>query len=497
MSGLDFIRTLVTGNMPNVRNLRISVDDNLPDAGLTMGTLIIGRQGTGKTSFLARHIVEYMKRYPKRAIFVLDAQGHVSRMIKELVLMETGEAGQQLQDRLICDTLGDPDYVIPLPEFSEAYGSYEEQVQRVADNLVRLAPELVKGAPFVAGLGLTEIFPQICRVLTAIRNENNECWQVTEVKKLIVDKALLRQAVAKFGNRTPEAKWFIEKVFNELSNHERELRTYAIIALLGAVESFSPRARIGYSRPGWTPKEVIAKGNVVLVDGSSLTNQKLAQHYLFTQAYSLIMAEINKRTPGDPNDEPVSLLMDEVPALLSIPGMAEEVGTLSPRYRSKKVQPYVALQNLSQLAKPLDQQIWSLGNKVVFGMENKEEAEKIAYQLGKYDPQFTKLPASRSYQNPVSEPERGQDRQFADWIHDFKSRECVIQKFPNEQEKAKYILYIPKTSEIKRGILKESVKEFDARKLRIQGVPVKDSLAIINNRKLSGPSNKNKQSPTL
>jgi type IV secretory pathway TraG/TraD family ATPase VirD4 len=61
--------------------------------------------------------------------------------------------------------------------------------------------------------------------------------------------------------------------------------------------------------------------------------------------------------------------------------MAEEVGMLSPLYRSRKLELYVVLQSLSQLAKPLDEQIWSLGNKVVFAIENKNKAEEVAHQL--------------------------------------------------------------------------------------------------------------------
>ena len=127
-------------------------------------------------------------------------------------------------------------------------------------------------------------------------------------------------------------------------------------------------ARVGYSRPGWTPKEAIEKGLLVMVDGSNLINRRNTQHYLFTQAYSIIMAEINHRQPGNPNDQPVSLVMDEVYSLLSIPGMAEEVGMLAPLYRSRKLQPYVVLQALSQLAPNLRQQIWSIGNVMCFAI---------------------------------------------------------------------------------------------------------------------------------
>ncbi len=87
-----------------------------------------------------------------------------------------------------------------MPEFSELYGgSYEEQVQRIATNLTKLAPELVRDAPFLAGLGLREIAPQVLRILTSITNEHNETWQITETKKLIADPQLLNNALKTFG----------------------------------------------------------------------------------------------------------------------------------------------------------------------------------------------------------------------------------------------------------------------------------------------------------
>src|SRR5688572_23280198 len=124
----------------------------------------------------------------------------------------------------------------------------------------------------------------------------------------------------------------------------------SLVVILGCIEPREVRARLGYPRPGWTPREAIVKGLLVLVNGANLINQRNTQHYLFTQAYSLIMAEINRRHPGNPADQPVALVMDEVYSLLSIPGMAEEVGMLAPLYRSRKLELYIVLQSLSQLA---------------------------------------------------------------------------------------------------------------------------------------------------
>lgn len=301
MINWQMLQQLLIGNMPPVNNVVVGQYDEFPSEGLTMGTLIIGRQGTGKTTALARHLVEYFKLNQNRAIFVLDWSGAITDSILKLVLAEPKK--HELLRRIVYDELGHPEWVVPLPEFSEAYGgTYEDQVQRVSTNLAKLAPELVRDAPFLAGLGLREIAPQVFRILSAITNEHGESWQVTEAKRLILDQPLARLATAQFGNKVPEAKWFMERMYLKLTEHERELRSYALLALLGAIEPRVARARVGYYRPGWTPKEAIQKGLMVLVNGARLINEKNTQHYLFTQAYSIIMAEINRRQPGNLKD---------------------------------------------------------------------------------------------------------------------------------------------------------------------------------------------------
>lgn len=484
MASWTLIKKILYGEPPILPNVVTSRHEELPPAGLTMGTLFIGRQGTGKTSSLARHIVNYFMDYPKRAIFVLDWSGSITESIFKLILQQPREACNRLIKRLVYDDIGNPDYIIPMPEFSREYGEYEEQVQRVSNNLTKLAPELVKDAPFLAGLGLREIAPQICRILTSIVNEYDETWQLTEAKKLIIEERQLRIAIDTFGYKVPEAEWFLRNVFLNIKPAERELRSYAVIALLGAIESKETKARVGYYKPGWTAKEAIDKGLMVLVDGSRLINQKNTQHYLFTQVYSLIMAELNKRRPGNPNDEPVSLVMDEVYSLLSIPGMAEEIGMLAPLYRSRKLELYIVLQALSQLAENLKKQIWSIGNIVSFAISNFDEAYEITQQLFKYEPREIKLPA-RSQGQPIIEPDRGQYLKIANKIQRFKHRECIIRRYLSEQQLDSNILYIPKTRDNPQSPLNGSVSELKEFLLKQRGVSVRDSLEIINKRELT------------
>lgn len=487
----DLRRLLFGVNYP--ANVRESLDDLYPES-LTMGTLIIGRQGSGKTSSLARHIVDYFTTHPDEAIFVLDWSGAITKSILTLIQQLPPEAHEKAVKRLVYDELGNRDWVIPFPEFSLEFGDFEEQVQRVGNNLAKLAPALIQNAPILGGIGIREIGPQIFRMVTAIENEHHEPWQITEAKKLIIDPGLLNLAVKRFGHKVPEAKYFLERIFMEIKPGERELRTYALTALLGTIEPREVRARVGYYRPGWTPKEAIEKGLMVIVNGSEMINQRNAQHYLFTQVYSIIMQEINKRTPENPDDKPASLVMDEVYSLIGIPGMAEEIGMISPLYRSRKLQLYVVLQSLAQLAKPLDEQIWSLGNKMVFAIENKEEAEKIAHQLFRYDPRYAKQPARTHSQNPITEPEHGQDRLIADWIQNLRFRECLMRRFISERQLDRHVRHVERTREHPSNPPAESLYELKDRLLRERGVRVRDALEVINQRGLKPEV---KQVPTV
>jgi hypothetical protein len=481
MMDIDFFKQVlwpVSSKFPNCRTL---THDELLAEGLTMGTLYIGRQGTGKTSSLARHLVDYFKQFPDRAIFVLDWSGSITDSILSILLQEPNR--DQLSRRIIYDELGNPEWVVPMPEFSHLYGStYEEQVQRLSNNLSKLAPELIKDAPFLAGLGLREIAPQVFRILTSISNEYGETWQATEAKKLISDPSLLRKYLAVYGFRVPESKWFFEKVFLELKPAERELRTYALLALLGAIETPETRARIGFYRPGWTPREAIKEGKMVIINGANLINQKNTQHYLFTQAYSMIMSEINKRRPGDPQDQPVALVMDEVYSLLSIPGMAEEVGMISPLYRSRKLELYIVLQALSQLAPTLRQQIWSIGNIVSFAVSNFDEAFELSQQIFAYKPETVKLEPKTAVQQPVIETDRGQYLKIANDIQRMQHRECIVRRYTSEKVLDRYVLWVRKTKDIPSNPTEMSVDEFKQRLLETRGVRVRDALELINQR---------------
>lgn len=475
----DFVN--VFRKPPTDPNLKVSMD-YLYDEGLTMGVLIIGRQGTGKTSSLAGIIFDHFIRHPGEAIFVLDWSGSITDSLFHLILQEKNY--QELLKRVVYDDMGNPEWAMPLPEFSQEYGDIEDQAQRVSTNLSRLAPELVSETPVVGGLALADTAPHFFRLLTAITNEYGESWQITEAKRLIYDIPLLRQAKAAFGHKVPATKVWLENSYMEKSRHDRDMDTKAIIGMLSAIEPNPVRARLGYFTAGWTPKEAIEKGLLVICDGARLINQPSAQHYLFMQVYSLIMQEINKRRPGDPKDLPVTLVLDEVYSLLRIKGMAPEIASLSPQYRTRKLQLFIVLQELEQMSKDLRPHIWSLGNIVSFALANHDEAFEMAQQLFPYDPYMVKVAPTRQGQNPLMESDRGQYLEYADWIQSFHHRQCIIRRYVNEHWREDKIQFVAKTYETPHEPLKISIQEAKDHLIRSRGIMVRAALEVINNRKI-------------
>jgi hypothetical protein len=457
-----------------------SSKDFLYDEGLTLGSLYIGRAGTGKTSSLADHIFYYLKRHPQEAIFVLDWSGSITDCLFKLILQD--KDFENILRRVVYDDMGNPDWVIPFPEFSLAYGSYEEQVQRVSVNLQRLEPNLTERTPVIGGLSLENVATNFFRLATAITDDLGDPWQITEVKRLIYDKPLLARALEKFGYKEPSAKAWLEHSFVKRTEQDKTLSTMALISTLGAIEPNPIKARIGYHRPGLIFGEAIDKGLVVICDGARLIRQPRAQYYLFMQLYSLIMQEINKRRPADPDDFPVTLVLDEVYSLLRIPGMADEIASLSPQYRSRKLQLYIVLQELAQMSKELQPHIWSLGNLVCFGINNHDEAYEIAQQLFQYDRYAVKVAPITERQNPIMEPDRGQYLEYADWIQSLSFRQCIMRRFVSEHEREPKVQFVDRTYEFPNKKLFLGIGEAKVYLTKEWGVRVHDALKDINER---------------
>ena len=481
------LKHIIAPDDPGLPNTVTDLSEELPHEGLTMGTLILGRQGCGKTTSLARHLKDYFVKYPDRAIFVLDWSGAISNEILRLVAHDPDY--QRLMRRIVYDEMGHPEYCVTLPEFSYKYDSdypilnYERQIGRVTDNLAKLNKNLIEENPTLGGATLKRVLSDVLRICTSISSPYGHTWQITEVEKLVNDVSVAKAAVYKYGSNLPNTtKAFFDERFFKLSPTEREMRTYAIMHALAPLESDVVKARIGYHKPSWTPREAIKKGQMILISGQRFKRQRQKLDYLFTQAYSLIMEEIGKRQAANPDDKPVSLVMDEVYSLIDIPGMAFDISQLSPQYRNVKLQIYIVVQELAQFSDELREHLWSIGNIVCFGLENFHDCYEIAQQLFPYNPEAVKLPAKTDTQHELIEQDRGQYLKVANRINALPFRSCVIKRYISERQKDKYTRWIKQTQEVPKGQMYIGLEEIKETLLKDHSVPFEYALMEIENR---------------
>jgi hypothetical protein len=389
---------------PSIPNLRMGLDEVLPFYGLVRGTLVIGKPGSGKTRFIAWLTVLYMLKFPDRGILILDASGALKKDILAIALLLSEKERMSILRRLIIDIPFNGEYVHSMPEFHRDYGvSYEKQIQRVADNFRKLNPKTME----LAMLGkptFEEMITELFRLLCAIRNDAGENWQITEAKKLLTDGSQLAMALNQFGGRVPEAKWYFEQFTKmKVDDREREMRSYTLRSALGVIEPREMRARLGGYKPSWTIEELDKRGLCAIVSGERMLDQEPQMNYIFSQVYSLFRQEMNKRLPDDPKDKPFLFMIDEAPVLYRVPGMAQELGELSTFYRSRKLELVIIIQALWQVTKEMQGQLWSLGNKVVFSLEDMDDASSIAEHLFYYASTMVKPePNNRAGSRPIS-----------------------------------------------------------------------------------------------
>lgn len=470
---------------PNIPNIRDSKDDNLPFDGLTRGTVVIGNPGTGKTRWLANQAVRYCLENPDYPFISLDKSGSFTNDFISIVANKPLEVQSEIFSRVIYDELGNDEWVIPFPQFPINEGNYEEKVQQAIDIFVRLYPDLVD-APILGEMSVKGVGEQFFRLLTAVRNIHGECWQLTEAVRLITNPKELRTAVEGLSNEYQDVKdFFLNEYLNKaVKPGERELRTYTLRMVLKDLDTRFVKARLGYYKAGYTIREVLSEGKILLVNGGKLNNQDDTQHFLFTQLFLSILAEINKRQPHNPKDKPILWLMDEVYTFIEIPGMAKEIAKISPLYRSRKVEPIIVAQGLWQFAEVLRKAIWSFGNWICFGMDNFDEAYEVSQQKFFYSPTEIKLPPKSDYQQPIIEPDRGQYLTAANWIQKFKHRECVMSLYETEQKKEDYVRHIKKTSDVTIDKISAPLEVIKESLIRVRAIPIRDAIEVILQRKL-------------
>jgi hypothetical protein len=372
----------------------------------------------------------------------------------------------------------------------------EENVNRVIENFKRLAQFMSRTAGFVVEGSIELAGKHLLRLLQIIRNEHGESWQVTEGLDLITDEKDLEKAAKKYGGYDfPTQRYFLKRYLPKdiMPPHEKELTTRALAVLFSIFDSRVMRATLGYFKAMWSPKWATEYGQMVIFDAHKMINQPFAQHYLITQAFSLVMAWINKREVDDPNNERVIIVLDETYALLKIDGFAEWLAMISPLYRSRGVELIVIIQGFWQLGDVLKEQAFSMGTTIFFRRDDNFESQIISRQLWNYNPHYVKSPARTDWQNPTIESEDGQVRMAADWIQNLPPRAFVMRQYVTEQEKYPGVIFIPRTTDLPTTKQYLTVREIKDRLIKEHGIPIRDALEIIKHRDL-GPDEDNSKS---
>ncbi len=485
------IKSLLFGRQkyPSIPNLAEGNDDFLHLESLTRGTLVLGRPGSGKTVWGAMVTMSRALANPEYPIFVLDASGSFCDEFIKLTYQLPPHLRERIEDRLIYDRMGDPEYVTALPFFSPNYGLYpEEQVQRVTANSLKLNDDLVLRNPTMGGIAIGDIAAYLYRLLISVEDQNGHSWQITEARDLLLNTEKLSRICKKFGHKEKGAQEYFYRHYLPLTETEMDKRTYTFRSILGKLDPKPIRARVGYHTPSWTPKEAIEKGQIVLVSGEELITQPEATGILFTDVYSQIIAAVNKRTPHDETEPPILIVIDEVPMLLEIKGMAEEIGKVSPRYRSRKLQIMIIIQMLSQLEDSLRDKIWSLGNTACFGLDSHKESYEVAQQLFSYDPSASKKPMGMKHL--IADPDRAQYLVAANWIQHFSARSLVLKRWIDEGTEEKYVQFIERTTDKPNVPLLHDFKLIKRQLLKKNALEVSEALKVVNSRtltNLSGP----------
>jgi len=470
----------------------------LYEPGLVMSSVFVGRQGVGKTFALATELLEQIKAHPEQPFFIFDWSGGLINTLFQLVLSDPKR--EEIAGRLIYDAMGGREidgqpFVMPMPEFSEQYDAempwlerVEDQVDRVQRVFEEINPNLVERNPTLGGRPIKSLLPNLLLLTNAITDENDNSWQITEATKLL-NKEVRDLARKQVGGRVGKANEYFTYHYTGEEKIDKELG-HALADVLDVLKSRRIRARVGYSRPGWTPAEAIRKGLVVSCDGSGLTNNHKQKDYAYLQLFHLVMDEINKRVPSAPGYHPINWVMDEVYTFTETPSVSRMLAHLPSEYRSRKLQLFLVIQSLKQLAgeengmKGLEDVFFSFGNMVVFSLLDIDDCFVVVKNLIPFDPQLVKVPSRHEGQHDIME---NRDEQLAVRAYQLQSlaqRECYVRRFVDEARMDR-VMHFGRTREVRLTATHQDVERLKDKLMLERGVSLAEAEKLIGGRKIS------------
>jgi hypothetical protein len=371
----------------------------LPDSGLSLGLLLLGAAGTGKTTYAALLGLHGLgKGYPQ---VIIDPTGTLSttiiflllRYLRELPPEQRPACWQQLRKRLLFIDVGAQDSVVPFPIYYFRTGS--ESLREVSERFIetlRLAqPQLLQASV---------TFPRLRRVgLNAGMLLASLGFQLTEVEDLLFNTLAWMES-GRFDEairRNPEAKAAVSYFRNHYLPLSRSAKAELISPFLDQVFTLSTDPKLmalfSASSPGLNWEDVLEKRHhTVILDCKNITDPESRRFALLWIVQNLVE---HLKTRGR-RELPLGVIIDEF-ADLSTPvtdgrnPLAALFDTLIQRYcRNHHIFLSVALQSLNQLDQTLRNTVLSLGTIVVGRLSTPEEARLLADVLFRTNPYFVK-----------------------------------------------------------------------------------------------------------
>ena len=178
------------------------------DEAQTMGTLYLGRQGSGKTWAAADELVSSAERNTASPVFILDWSGSLTDAVMKRIL--SSPQRDQLLGRLVYDPIGgrrinNNRYILPLPEFSKQYDPEMNDRERVATQSARITRNFERAYesaasrnPTMIGRPISKVLPNLLEITHSIPDEEGDGFQITETEQLLNEEK--RKAVIdKYG----------------------------------------------------------------------------------------------------------------------------------------------------------------------------------------------------------------------------------------------------------------------------------------------------------
>ena len=381
----------IAGETAPQRSLRIRRMTSLSDAARTMAMLLIAPRGAGKSRFLGRMLVWQDVNRGVPTVLIDPTGGAISNFLDQ-VLRQPRERQIELGRRIrYVDLAGRSGRVLPMPMLVR-YGTETlwDRSQRFSDIVLRMDANLAK-AP-MAGLNAVRTAASASGIaLGALELQITEAFSLMTNPKAwlpVLDDARLATA-----ETAPVAQYLRD--FAGLGPRERMLRTEALQDKLRVI-NWDPVSRVlyGASKPAFSWQEVVDERLIVLVDLSTVkdvTRQQLGMLWMLRS----FVEWLRERGAGH-NHVPVSLIIDELTALLAAVGsyhelIADDFNELIARLaRSHQLWLTVAFQELAQVPEAVQRVLLQSGTVMLGATSDPTTALRFAKRWVRYDPSWVK-----------------------------------------------------------------------------------------------------------